>query len=183
MKPFLPILLVAVAAGLFYTFIDPTYKLVQEITAEEKQYNDALEKLHELQDIRDSLLVKYNSFSDDDLERLNKMLPSNVDNVRLALDISSIASGYNMRIKNISVNESPTATRNTSAGVLGSVPLLYESVEISFSVASTYDNLVAFLLDLERSLRIIDITHLSFSSIGNGDLNEYDISFKTYWRP
>ena len=181
-KSLLPIILVAVAVGLFYTFIDPTYKEVQELKQEEQKFDDALQKSRELQALRDTLLAQYNSFSENDLERLNKMLPDHVDNVRLALDVNSVASQYSMRIKNITVSDAPRAVRRTGSNVLGELPDTFESVTISFVVASTYNNLIAFIKDLERSLRVVDLTELSFSS-GEGDLHEYQLSFKTYWMP
>lgn len=176
-KSALPIILIIAAIGLFYTYVDPTYTNIQTLLEREQKFNDALTKSRELKSLRDSLRGKYNAFLTEDLARLNKLLPNNVDNVRLALDIDGIASLYNMRIKNISIRGSSSNERQKTIGP-DSKP--YESTVLTFSVASTYENLILFLKDIERSLRIVDTTQLSFAE-PNGDLYEYKISIRTYW--
>ena len=173
----IPILLIAAAIGLFYTYIDPTYKDIQMLKEREQKYDEALTKSRELQAISAQLLSKYNAFSSEDITRLNKLLPDNVDNVRLALDIDGIAARYNMRIKNISISG---VTQQASTGAVGSQQSLYESTILIFSVATTYENLLRFLKDLEKSLRIVDVTQLSFSA-SEGELNDYKINLQTYW--
>ena len=177
-KGALPIIFVIAAVGLFYTYIDPTYQEIKLLQAEEQKFDEALTRSRELQAIRDQLLSRYNTFSATDVERLNKMLPDHIDNVRLALDIDGIASAYNMRIKNIAV--AGTANNRQSAGAVGPSQQPYESVILSFSVASTYEDLLLFLKDLEKSLRIVDVTQLTFN-VPDGDLYEYKISLQTYW--
>jgi len=175
-KSAFPVIFIIAAVGLFYTYIDPIYKNIQTLLQEEATFDEALNKSRELLALRDSLLAKRNAFSANDLERLNKLLPDHVDNVRLALDLDGIASKYNMRIKNISVSQSS----NNQAGTLGPSQKSYESIVLSFSVAASYEDLISFLKDLERSLRIVDVTQLSFNQ-PTGDLYEYRISIQMYW--
>ena len=80
-----PVLLIILSIGLFFMYVDPTYNNVQEIIQEQERFDEALDKSKELQMIRDELLAKYNTFSTSDLNRLSKLLPDNVDNVRLVL--------------------------------------------------------------------------------------------------
>jgi len=59
---------------------------------------------------------------------------------------------------------------------------LYETVQFSFSVVSTYDNFKRFLDDLAISLRVVDVTSISVSEIsGEEDFYRYDVGIKTYW--
>jgi len=176
-KSALPVILIIAAIGLFYSYIDPTYTSIQSLLAREQKFDDAITKSRELQLLRDTLRGKRNAMSADDLTRLNKLLPDHIDNVRLALDIDGIASVYNMRIKNISIRQSSLNERQKTIGPETSA---YESTVLTFSVASTYDNLLLFLKDIERSLRIVDTMQLSFAE-PNGDLYEYKISIRTYW--
>ena len=174
-----PIILILLSVGLFFTYIDPTYKDVKKIIIEEEKFDEALNKSKELQEIRNKLLSKYNTFSSNDLERLTKLLPDNVDNVRLILDIDYIASTYGMRIKNVSVS----TIDERQAGTIGSSEAPYRSVNLSFSVMSSYENIIEFIKDIERSLRIVDITNISFTQPGDDsdNLYEYFIGIKTYW--
>lgn len=174
-----PIIFILLSAGLFFGFIDPTYNDIQKILEEEKKFDQALDKSKELQRVRDKLLSKYNTFSTNDLTRLTKLLPDNVDNVRLVLDIDHIASAYGMRIRDVVVRKA----QSRQAGVIGPSEKPYESVMLSFSLTSSYENLIQFIKDIEKSLRIVDVTEISLipSRIGDDNLYEYNIGIKTYW--
>ena len=55
-------------------------------------YNEALNNSKALEDKRDTLTAKYNTIDPNDLIKLQKLLPDNVDNIRLILEIGQIAS-------------------------------------------------------------------------------------------
>ncbi len=175
-RSIIPILLIVIAVGLFFGYIDPTYQNIKKLSVEEDRFNEALNQSKELQSIRNALLSKYNTFSQLDLERLGKMLPDNVDNVRLILDIDSIASKYNMRTRNVTV--SGVSLEDTN--VIGANQSVVGSVVLSFSVVASYDNFIRFIKDLEQSLRIVDVMGLSFNAT-DGDAFNFNISIKTYW--
>lgn len=162
-------------------YVDPTYKTIQETLKEEEEFNHALDKSKELQEVRDKLLSKYNTLSEEELNRLSKLLPDHVDNVRLILDIDRMASAYGMRIKNVVIGNK----EENGKLAIGPDTIAYQSVLLSFSIASSYDTLKDFIRDLEKSLRIVDITDISLASsksiLEENDLYEYNISLKTYW--
>ena len=174
-----PIILILLSVGLFFGFIDPTYNEIQIILQEETRFDQALDKSKELQEVRDRLLSRYNTFSTNDLDRLTKLLPDNVDNVRLVLDIDNIASVYVIRIKNVAISK----TDDRQASVIGPDKKPYEQVLLSFSVTSAYESLIQFIKDIEKSLRIVDVTEISLipSKTGESNLYEYNIGIKTYW--
>jgi len=171
-----PVILIALSIGLFFGYIDPTYQGIKELRAEEKTFDEALTQSRELQRIRDTLLSRYNTFSQEDLDRLEKLLPDHVDNVRLILDIDSIASQYNMRTRNVTVSGASSGDSNT----IGSNQNAVDSVILSFSVVATYDNFIRFIKDLESSLRIVDLVGLSFKAT-EGEAFNFNVSIKTYW--
>ncbi|MBI2618256.1 type 4a pilus biogenesis protein PilO [Candidatus Kaiserbacteria bacterium] len=170
-----PLLLLAVAVGLFFGYIDPAYQKVKTLRAEEARFNEALNQSRELQKVRDTLLSRFNTFSQTDLERLRKLLPDNVDNVRLILDIDSIASKYNMRTRNVTVSGASSESAALNAGQDA-----IDSVVLSFSVIAEYDDFIRFLEDLESSLRIVDLVGLTFETAG-GNAYNFNVSIKTYW--
>ncbi|MBL7045317.1 MAG: type 4a pilus biogenesis protein PilO [Parcubacteria group bacterium] len=176
-----PVLFIVLAIGLFFVYVDPTYKEVQNTLIEEERFDQAFDKSKELQAVRDKLLSKYNTFSSNDLDRLSKLLPDHVDNVRLVLDIDHIASTYGMRMKNVVVD----SQEERQEGVIGPDTSEHQSIALLFSVSSSYESLKLFIRDLERSLRIVDITGISLTSAtaieGSNNLYEYNIALKTYW--
>lgn len=180
MKALTPFILIAAAIGLFFGFIDPQYKEVQKVQKEQSEYRQVLEKSKELQQKRDALREKYRTMNPADLEKLKKMVPDTVDNVRLVLDIDNIASRYGIIIKNIQVNGGPgSATSKSSKG--GDVEnKQYGSISISFSATASYDVFLQFLKDLEQSQRIVDISEFTLNAY-KGDNYTYDVTMQTYW--
>lgn len=180
MKFLLPAIFLLVSFGLFFMYIDDAYQNVKFLQEEQSSFNDALQKSKELQAIRDSLLSKYNTFSSVDLDRLEKMLPDNIDNVRLVLEIDSIASKYGMRISAVTIDSGVSGV--TSEGAIGPTGEQYETVILSFNITAAYEDFVRFLKDIESSLRIVDITSINFSSENDFDeVYNYKIGIKTYW--
>lgn len=177
MRALLPLLFLVIAAGIFFGFIDPTYQRVKELRAEEANFDQALTRSKELQQVRDQLLSRYNTFPQSDLERLEKLIPDNVDNVRLILDFDALASAYGMRIRDV---ELETNESRAARGQVGSDENRYDSLILSFSVTGTYDTFRAFLGDLEESLRLVDVTSISFTANQTG-VYDYSVAVKTYW--
>jgi len=174
----IPIIFVVIAIALFFTYIDPTYSRIQELQAKNEEFREALRKAHELENRLDDLNQKYNSFSTEDLERLEKLLPDNINNVRLILDIDALASEFGVRAENLSL-ENEEALRS---GVSVEDASPYASAVLSFTINTTYDEYLAFLKELEASLRITDLVNLSFaSSQSSVDDYSFKTSIQTYW--
>lgn len=180
MKGVLPVLAIVVAGFLFYWYIDPTYGEIKELRSQEATLNQALSRALELQETRDQLLSRYNTFSQTDLSRLEKLLPDHVDNVRLVLDMDALASQYGMRVRNVSIEKQDPKTRARDAQTIGPDERLYESMILSFTVTGQYDTFRQFMIDLERSLRLVDIEGVSFASNESG-LYDFTVALRTYW--
>ncbi|MEK7613636.1 MAG: type 4a pilus biogenesis protein PilO [Patescibacteria group bacterium] len=177
MRGLIPVLFVVIAGGIFFGFIDPAYDRIRELRAEESQFDQALTRSKELQQVRDELLSRYNTFSQGELDRLQKLLPDNVDNVRLILDFDSLASRYGMRVRNVALE---TNESRAARGQVGAEESRFDSLILSFSVTGNYDTFRAFLADLEQSLRLVDVNSISFSATPSG-IYDYAVSIKTYW--
>jgi len=180
MKNVIATLLIGVSIGLFYMFIGPTYSEIQSKRAEKAQYDDALNNSQEILALRDSLLSKYNSFLPGDLARLEKLLPDQINNVHLIIEIDSIASRYGMVIKDVRLVSNETEN-SSEQQVLEVQTSPFGLASLSFRVTGSYDDYRAFVQDLEKSLRLIDITSVSFSSEKETDVYDVETSFNTYW--
>lgn len=178
MKNIISIILVIVAIALFALFTNPRYAVVRELSVEQERFDSALDRSKELVALRDALLSKYNNIKSEDLERVDTMLPDSIDTVRLIIDINTLASRYGMSLNDISIGLPDEVQAD---GALGPSSEDFGRLSLSFSVASNYDRFRAFLADLERSLRLIDITSLSFEEPEIGGLTSYNVTFTTYW--
>lgn len=177
MKLLAPIAFLIIAGVIFFLYINPTYIGLKDLLQQESQFDQALTRSRELQDVRDTLLARYNTFPQSNLERLQKLVPDHVDNVRLILDLDSMASRYGMRVRNVSIENDKTRLVN---GQIGSNAQAYESVVLSFTISGSYDTFRQYLSDLERSLRLVDVVGLSFTANETG-IYDFTVHIKTYW--
>jgi hypothetical protein len=177
MKLITPIALLAATIGLFFIFISPRYESVSSLRAEVREYDLAIDRAKEVVTKRNQLLTKKNSFSKVDLERLNKLLPDKVDNIRLIIDVNDIANRYNSNINTIKIaQEKPTtqasATQSTKP---------YTSIELSFQTKMTYENIQKFLIDIEDSLKLLDVGTLSIVIAEDPVNYDYNVMLKAYY--
>jgi Tfp pilus assembly protein PilO len=180
MKGIFSIIAVVVAGFLFYLYIDPTYTEIKVLRAEEATLNTALSRALELQSTRDQLISRYNTFSPEDLARLEKLLPDHVDNVRLVLDMDSLASQYGMRVRNVAIEKQDDKKKTTRTKQVGPDERTYESMVLSFTVTGDYSTFRSFLKDLEQSLRLVDVESVGFAANDTG-LYDVTVGLRTYW--
>lgn len=183
MQLFVPIILILISGTLFVTWIDPQYQDIKDLQAEKARYDEALDRIVEIREARQEIQSRYNTIDEMDLDRLNKMLPSHIDNIRLILDVNSVANTRQMTIRDIRITLGENASTNTNGDIAvnqGS----YEKVGFRFTVVTTYDNFKQFLDDLSTSLRIIDVESVEISAIqGEDNFYRYDVGISTYWLP
>lgn len=178
-----PLFLIFAAVGLFYGYTDPHYRgenvpsNIVRLQKEISQYEEALNNSNNFITERNKLVEKNNNISTNDTERLKKLLPDHIDNVKLIIDIDGIASKYGLNIRNMDISDSAVTQ---GKGVLGPDNNPYGSLTMKFNVIAPYDKFRLFIKDLEESLRIIDITGISFTSSDTG-YYDYEVAFKTYW--
>ncbi len=180
-----PIILIIISIGAFFGYIDPNYRgenlsngnrSIQNLQAEDDEYQKALNDAQAIRERRQSLMDKKGAMSLTDLEKLEKLLPDNIDNIKLVIDIKNIAEKHNLTLKNIKLD---TAVKSDS-GQLGQDNSKYGTVGLSFSVTSSYDNFQNFLTDLEKSSRLVDIVDLSVTGNDTG-IYDFSIGLRTYW--
>jgi hypothetical protein len=175
MSNIISLILVLASFGLFFGYIDPTYVHIKESKVQKEEYDRALNNSKELQAERDKLLEKFNQISKLDKTKLGKMLPDNIDNVRLLIDMDEMAKTFGMRIRGFKAGASD---RSETIGRDGSQ---YGVLTVTFSTTATYNTFLAFLHDLERSLRILDVTAIQFASNDTSQLYDYGVTVRTYW--
>ncbi len=184
MKSLTPIVLIVISVGLFYLHISPRYAQVQTLRSQQSQYKDALDRVDNLGVTRDQLITKYNTFSPDNLTRLERFLPDKVNTVKLIADIDNVAGRYGIAIRSVTTSDQDVDNAQAIA-TEASAEKPYKTTQVTFRFTSSYPNLVLFLKDLEKSLQMVDVKSVSFvvaqaSSQPNSGLSEYQIAIHTY---
>jgi hypothetical protein len=181
MRNIIPFMLILASLGAFFGYVNPHYTAVKDLETQKYSRDETLTKSRQLQALRDDLLKKLNTFPTRDLTRLEKMLPDNIDNVRLIIDISALAAQRGVvvkNVKNISAASIAADAKNDTTSDKGNK---YGSVVLDMTVSASYDNFIAFLKDLEKSLRLVDVVSLGFSAPDSGNVYDFNIGLKTYW--
>ena len=181
----------AIAGGIFFMYTQQTYDATRALQAQVAEYDQALEKAAELQQLKQTLLSRYNSFNLADIDRLRKLLPDHVDNVRLILDMDNLAAEHGMAMQNVVIS-SPASegAEGEEVVVIGGSGEEYDSVTLKFTTQGPYESFKTFLADLESSLRIVDLVSLKLSqgvdsqaiqSSIAGSSYQYEVTIRTYW--
>ncbi len=176
MRWFLPLVLIGSGIAGFLLITQPVYNEALVIKEEADTYKEALANSEILQKERDRLTEKFNSFNQSDLDRLEKIVPDSVDNIKLILEIQEVAQNQGILISNVefepeqfvdATEASPEQTRSQQQANLrrpGSATNLdYEVFDLEFSVAGKYGAFIDFMRLLEQSLRVVDIKSIAFT--------------------
>ena len=192
MRLALPLILIVIAIAVFFIFVTPLYDEFSVLRGEVAAYDQALGNSKALEDERDKLTAQYSSFLREDLVKLEKLLPGNVDNIRLILEIEQLASPYGMLLRNVQYNAEtslPATGAAAPAGIRREARKDYGILELEFTTSGSYSDFLNFIRDLENKLRIVDISAVDFSSEVGTSINktiaseiyDYNIKIKTYW--
>lgn len=192
-----PIVIIIAALGLFFSYVNPRYQEIKGLQAQVAAYDNALNNAKQLEETKAQLLATYNDIPQDNIEKLNKLLPDNVDNIRLILEIESIGAKYGMGIKDVQFNADATKKNQAASPIEASTDQTqlenkdYGVFDMSFSSDGTYPNFVLFMKDLEKSLRLVDVKGVDFASSDataaapsfgqSKDVIKYKIDIRTFW--
>jgi Tfp pilus assembly protein PilO len=169
--------LLLLSVGLFYTFISPHYDKVKMYRSQSAQYKDILANVTMLTEKRQDLEAKYANTPEAEIAKLEKILPPNVDTVTLAMTLDTIAAKYGISIKSVRTTE---RTSDGTTIVQNAGNKAYQPVLVTFAFTSDYDDFRGFMDDLEKSLRILDVKTLNFTTSDTGEYS-FQVEIETYW--
>lgn len=194
MKTIISLILIAASIAFFVFFTKPKWVELKANKEEVTKLNIAQDSAKKLKSRIDSLIKDKNSITASDIEKIQKMIPDNVENVKLIIDFDNMLQDLvskngtqNLYIDNIST-ENPKITQSTGL-VDGNFDTSKLGVaDFSFTVSLTYKDFLDFLNRIETSTRIFDIESISFSTPTvtpgknpNDIVYSFNIVLKTYW--
>lgn len=165
----------------------PLVGKVKELRSQQSQVEGVLVNSRQIQNLRDELIEKYNTIGTADLIRLKKLLPSQANDGGLIVQFDNLAKNRGLILKSLAITEKEKPQSKVPAFALTETSLEepqgdYREAELNFKVAGFYNNFIAFLEDLEKSLRVMDVDSIAFSS-GDKDVYEFNIKARTYVLP
>lgn len=172
------LLIIASILG-FVLFVSPQYQDITKLRTEEAQLKNVLANSRTLQEKRDQLLNRYNGFSAQEVARLEKMVPNNADNVKLILELQTLASRYGLELQTAALSDEEEQNQRSQVQVVNRD---YGTIGLDLVIRGSYEGFVSFLEDIEKSLRIIDVHSLSFRPDTNTPtIYQFNVGLRTYW--
>ncbi len=180
-------ILIVLAIGIYFTVTQSVMDQAGQVQVINTQYQAAIESANKSIVALNQVISSYNNISQNDRDRLDKIVPNSVDNIRLIIDLNGVAlkHGFSLQKIKTSVPDSAGTKQNPGQAVATANqssnpgPKL-DTVNIGFEVSAPYIQFKGFMQDLEADLRLLDVTSLSMAATDSG-VYTYKVSLKTYW--
>lgn len=198
MKSITSIILIIAGIVLFVFFTKPKLAELKATQVEVEKLNVARENAKNLETRINQLIDVKNNITGPDLDKITKMLPNNVENVKLIIDFDKMLQtmveerGTLKLYKSTDVTDTgakKVSIENPKITPGGLVETNYDTtrlgvVSFTFSVTLTYEDFLEFLRRIEYSTRIMDIESITFSTTadqGQAPVYTFNVSLRTYW--
>jgi Tfp pilus assembly protein PilO len=170
---------VILTAAIGWAFIYSPMGDLQSLIDQKQGYSNSLATIGNIETKKNELVTKFGNISEEEKKDIETFLPSSLNFVRLISQIDSIAANHGISIDKISSKDTTPAAGEPVEGAQppqGS----YNKALISFSFLASYDAFNAFMSELEKSMRILDINSVKLTVRPDGTYL-YDVQFETYW--
>lgn len=186
MKTTTSLLLIIVSLAIAFLFSYPSYKENSILRENLTVLKENLSQIIEVKSTQNSLAQKYKGIDQESLSLLKKIVPESFDSVRFIGVLNQVAMSNSMFLSQINIEDSNKSSASLGrADVLGeniqpqgisadiSKPKtpssLYSTKNLSFTLNGDYRNFIKTILDLEKSVQIVDIKNLTVSTEGSGN--------------
>lgn len=169
-------LLLVLAGVIFYAGVLPQWRAVSDGRAEIARLQSIHNELIELEAKRAKLTEEYNAISENDLKKISAIAPASKETSSVLGDFESLAKKNGLTLDAIDF----TTPRDALASGA------YQPIQVNMNARGAYDSLVGFLRSLERNLRLMDVTEISFSGIsssGGARVISAGIKGNIYYQP
>lgn len=164
----------------FFSWTQPILDSIRGLSEQKGILNEKLSSLKEIEKERENILVSYNSVGDVNREKVNKILPSQMEEMDLIVEMERIAVKSGVVLKDVNISDAKQAqeSANSAKNKEGLYP---NEVGLTVKASGSYQSFKEFLKNIEANLRIIDVESLDFIS-GDVDFYEYNMKIKSYWK-
>ncbi|OGZ44918.1 MAG: hypothetical protein A3C84_01025 [Candidatus Ryanbacteria bacterium RIFCSPHIGHO2_02_FULL_48_12] len=173
-KTLITILLVAAGILTLKYLVQPAWIEAQALQGEIVVVNDAIDKTKEVIRVYDDLVSRYDNISPENIERITNFLPSKPAVPDLLIDTDIMVANAGLSDSNLTVQDGSGASTAPVPGV--------ETVNMTLAVGGSYESLHSLLNILEKNLRLIDITGISFTAPQKEEDFKFNLLGRTYYQ-
>lgn len=159
MRPTIALLSFLAAGGIIAFGIFPLRNEIRDARAEIDGLIREYDELQEIAGVRSKLTAEYNAIPSQDLSRLSSMLPSGFATGQYLKDIEALSARHGLFLQSI---DFVRKDQPSSSAVRLPSQQRFTPLEVSFTVRGPYEIFRLFLVDLEKLVRITDVTNISF---------------------
>ncbi len=181
MKSITSILVIAVSIGAYFVYMKPLIVEIKIKSAQKSEYDNVLNKVKEIKEKREAVFSDYNSIPSADIERLNKIIPSEVNSVAMLNDLGALVSASGLKVVEYKVSKPDSSNREN---IVSDSDKMYTTSSISLKVSGQYNQFINFLTSIESNLSLLDIVSLSIKQgaekVGASPPMDYTLEANTY---
>jgi len=164
-------LLVIGTIFLFARFIKPSFDSIKELKSEIKKAEENIKLLQEYKAKSGSLIQSYLDLGDQ-VESINLALPDNPQTAQVLATLDIISKSTEISLNSLTFREFTKDDQN------------YLEIKTRFS--ATYDNAKKWIEEIEKELRVIDLTKSNIKSNTSSkgkvsNILEYNVTLLTYF--
>lgn len=187
MRFFINFILLAAAIAMGFIWIRPEWLEISSLRKETLSYQETLNNLQAIQNLRDKFLNDYNSVSEADKQKLIKMLPSSVNEGEILVMLEDLIKSNGLSLKTVNFEKK---SKSQTAIVLAEQKKPYQPSVLAMEFFGSYEAFKNFLKNLEKSLLVFEINEISFG-VGQKTKEgketgepvfQFRIIAKTYWQ-
>ncbi|PLX21762.1 hypothetical protein C0584_01515 [Candidatus Parcubacteria bacterium] len=163
----------------FQLIIKPKYDKMKNTSVEiEKRKTEEIDKLETYLAQLKSFNKSYNEVSDNDKERMSRIIPGNGDYEDLMAEFENIVNKRNLILRSVEIKKTGAAASNKRVKVASneegatSLPEGIKEIILSLSIeGADYDTFKRLMEDFEKNLRITDVKKIDFIDKGRVSLD------------
>ena len=178
-KILISLFLLAGAGVIFFTESKNYFPEIKILRKQVSSYNETINTAKKVRSSIDKTLGEYNAISQDNVDRINKMVPSGAESMKLVVQIDDMMRKNGLSLTGIdskdSIDEKPASLVSKNGGRTA------ETVSLSIKARGSYESFHSFIKQLEKSLRLIDVVSVKISPVGQDDYS-FSIEAVSYWR-
>jgi len=161
-------LLIAATIFLLIRFINPSFDRMKGLASKIKETEEKIILLNEYKAKSESLIQSYLNLGDQ-IDDINLALPDNPQTAQVLAFLDVISKNTGILLTTLTFQE------NTKDGE--------NYLEIKTSFSATYENFKKWLDQVEKELRVMDLTKVNIKSVGQqkSQILEYNLTLQTYF--
>ena len=165
---------------IFFTESKNYFSEIKDLRKQISSYNETINTVKKVKSSIDKTLGEYNAISQENVDRINKIVPSGAESMKLVVQIDDMMRKNGLSLENIDSKD--TVNDDSVSGAQEKDIKTPESISLSITAQGSYESFHSFIKSLEKSLRLVDIVSVKISPAGQYNNYEFSIEAVSYWR-